>query len=110
MKQRFIRPWQQNKEQIKEPILNKMEERERSDELYHTRRWTKLSKVFRTEHPLCAECERKGIITPSEVTDHIIPVGLCDFWEQTNWQALCRKCNIIKGNRDKKKYGQGRGV
>lgn len=108
MKQRFLRPWQ-NKEKLPLVDVSKMEGRERSDELYHSRRWTKLSKAFRSEHPLCVECERKGIITPSEVTDHIIPIGYHDFWDQANWQALCRKCNIIKGNRDKKRYRQGGG-
>nr|DAP90113.1 MAG TPA: HNH endonuclease [Caudoviricetes sp.] len=35
--------------------------------------------------------------------DHIIPVAVCsDFWDKTNWQALCRKCNIEKGNKDKR--------
>jgi HNH endonuclease. len=63
----------------------------------------KGSKAFRSMHPLCKICEEKGILTPSEVTDHIIPVAICeDFWNQNNWQALCKKCNVKKGNRDKK--------
>ena len=42
-------------------------------------------------------------MVPSEVVDHIVPVALCDdFWDRSNWQALCRKCNIEKGNKDKK--------
>ena len=81
----------------------KMEDRPRSNDLYHTNRWTRESKAFRNEHPLCQECLKNGIYTPSEVVDHIIPVAVCDdFWDQSNWQALCRKCNIKKGNRDKK--------
>ena len=34
--------------------------------------------------------------------DHIIPFPLCDFWDKTNWQSLCRKHNIEKGNKDKR--------
>ena len=30
--------------------------RERSADPYHTARWTRLSRAFRAEHPLCAEC------------------------------------------------------
>lgn len=82
---------------------NKMENRPRSRDEYHSARWTRESRAFREAHPLCAECRRKGIITPSEVVDHIVPVSVClDFWDKNNWQALCRKCNIEKGNRDKK--------
>lgn len=70
---------------------------------YHTWRWTKESRAFRETNPLCEECKRNGYIVESEVVDHIIPFPVCkDFFDQTNWQALCKKCNITKGNRDKK--------
>ncbi len=71
--------------------------RPRSREEYHSARWTRESKVFREKHPLCAICLEKGLLVPSEVVDHIIPVAVCsDFWDKTNWRALCRKCNIEK--------------
>ena len=76
--------------------------RRRSDDLYHTSRWTRESRAFRLEHPLCEECRRKGIVRASEVTDHIIPYPLCDFWDRSNWQALCGRCNHAKGQRDKR--------
>lgn len=77
--------------------------REKSDDRYHTWRWAKESKAFREDHPLCVMCLEKGIYTPSEVVDHIIPVAVCkDFWDSSNWQALCKKCNAVKGNKDKK--------
>lgn len=79
-------------------------DRGRSADPYHTSRWTKLSRAFRAEHPLCAECQRKGIIKPSTCVDHIIPWPICKdrFYDRTNLQALCDECNIRKGNRDKK--------
>ena len=77
--------------------------RRRSDDPYHTYRWTKLSRAWRTAHPLCAECQRKGIIKPAQVVDHIIPWPVCgDFFDTTNFQSLCEECNVLKGNRDKK--------
>ena len=76
--------------------------RERSADLYHTYRWTKESRAFKESHPLCAECRRHGRISPAEVTDHIIPYPICDYWDQSNWQPLCRKCNDEKGQRDKR--------
>lgn len=78
--------------------------RERSADLYHTARWTKLSKAFRASHPLCAECASKGIIKPAQVTDHIIPYPVCGkdgFFDTNNLQALCEECNHKKGQSDK---------
>ena len=77
-------------------------DRPRSDARYHTWRWTKESKAFRDAHPLCENCLKKGLYVPSEVVDHIIPIAIHDFWDESNWQALCAKCNVAKGNRDKK--------
>lgn len=91
------RPW------VPERVPNdKMQCRVKSTPEYHTSRWTKESRAFRMKYPLCKICESRGIIQESEVVDHIIPVPICkDFWDKTNWQALCNKCNIEKGNRDK---------
>lgn len=86
-----------------------MQGRKRSADAYHTWRWTKLSRAYRAAHPLCEECLRQGIYTPAEVVDHIIPVALCDdFWDETNWQSLCQRCNIAKGNRDKARIRGGK--
>ena len=80
-----------------------MKERSRSASPYHTWRWTKLSRAFRAEHPLCAECQRRGIITPATCVDHIVPWPICadNFYDKTNLQSLCEDCNNKKGQRDK---------
>ena len=76
--------------------------RERSNDLYHTFRWTRLSRAFRQSHPLCAECARNGRLKAAEVVDHIVPYPVCrDFFYEGNLQSLCSDCNIAKGNRDK---------
>lgn len=76
--------------------------RERSSDLYHTFRWTRLSRAFRQSHPLCAECARNGRLKAAEVVDHIVPFPVCrDFFDESNLQSLCSDCNIAKGNRDK---------
>ena len=80
----------------------KMEARARSNPEYHSNRWTRESREFRRANPLCRKCESKGIIRASEVTDHIVPVAIHpDFWDRSNWQPLCKTCNIEKGNQDK---------
>ena len=61
------------------------------------------------KYPLCKICESKGIIKESKVVDHIVPVPICkDFWDETNWQALCHECNIEKGNKDKRLINERR--
>jgi 5-methylcytosine-specific restriction enzyme A len=85
-----------------------MENRSRN-EFYHTSRWKRESRVFRQEHPLCSGCRKKGLIVPSEVTDHIVPLELCaDPWDHENWDGLCRKCNNTKAAADKKLIQQHR--
>lgn len=77
-------------------------QRERSADLYHSYRWTRLSRTFRAAHPLCAECARNGRLKAAEVVDHIVPFPVCrDFFEEANLQSLCGDCNAAKGNRDK---------
>lgn len=86
-----------------QPTGKRMENRNRSRDEYHTARWTRESRLFREANPLCARCKEKGLLVPSQVTDHIIPIEIHnDFWDKKNWQPLCTKCNIIKGNEDKK--------
>ena len=82
-----------------------MEGRERSADLYHTYYWTRLSKAWRQDHPLCALCLKEGRITPAEVVDHITPYPICGdsgFYDRDNLQSLCQRHNIEKGNQDKK--------
>lgn len=77
-------------------------QRERSADLYHTYRWTRLSRTFRAAHPLCAECARSGRLKAAEVVDHVVPFPVCrDFFDVENLQSLCGDCNAAKGNRDK---------
>lgn len=81
----------------------RMEDRKRSADEYHTARWTRESKAYRQENPLCRKCDSVGLVRATEVTDHIIPPEVHgDFWDRSNWQPLCRRCNIEKGNHDKK--------
>lgn len=96
-------PWNKKK-----PVLRPMEDRKRVA-FYHTSRWTKESRSFRRLHPFCIECEKEGIVEAAEVTDHIIPLEICeDPWSWANWQGLCRRHNNIKAAQDKKLIEQHR--
>lgn len=66
-------------------------------------RWRKARKRFLAAHPLCEECMKNGIYTKATVVDHIIPHRGDPklFWEESNWQALCKRCHDKKtGNKD----------
>lgn len=66
--------------------------------LYNSARWIKGRKQFLSKHPLCAECESKGIIEPANVVDHIV-AHLGDvklFFNMRNWRALCKPCHDRK--------------
>ena len=61
-------------------------------------RWQKARKQFLAGHPLCAECQRAGKLTSATVVDHIKPHrgDAVLFWEEKNWQPLCKKCHDRK--------------
>jgi hypothetical protein len=45
-------------------------------------------------HPLCAECERKGQVTPAEVADHYPPHnGDWNKFRLGPLRSLCRECH-----------------
>lgn len=58
----------------------------------------RASKAYLAHHPLCVHCECEQRITRATVTDHIIPhKGDMElFWDEDNWQALCKTHHDIK--------------
>ena len=67
-----------------------------------TRKYQKARAAFLHDHPLCAECERNGIIRAADELDHIVPVrdNPDGFWDSENWQGLCRACHEAKTARE----------
>lgn len=59
----------------------------------YTSTWSKASRQFLKEHPLCAVCGK-----PATETDHIVPhKGNKElFWDVSNWQPLCHECHSRK--------------
>lgn len=66
------------------------------------RRWRKLRLLFLHAHPICVECEGRGLIVPATDVDHIVPHrgNLELFWDESNWQALCDSCSNTKSARE----------
>jgi 5-methylcytosine-specific restriction protein A len=68
----------------------------------YTNDWVKASRAFRLAHPLCVRCEQMGRLTPTAVTDHIVPHkgDRALFWDRSNWQPLCKSCHDAKTARE----------
>ena len=83
------------------------ERRGTSAERGYGARWQAARKAFLDANPLCAECDRRGRTVRATVVDHIIPhrgdEGL--FWDQSNWQALCRRCHSRKTAKEDGRWG-----
>jgi 5-methylcytosine-specific restriction endonuclease McrA len=71
--------------------------------------WAKASKAYINEYPICVLCAAEGRINVnaladtvtrqrSLVVDHIEPHrnDRALFWNQDNWQTLCRLCHDIE--------------
>jgi 5-methylcytosine-specific restriction enzyme A len=61
-------------------------------------RWRAASKHFLSAHPLCVACLEIGRPRVATVVDHVVPHKGDDrlFWDESNWQALCRQCHAVK--------------
>jgi 5-methylcytosine-specific restriction protein A len=59
----------------------------------YDRKWREARDAFLRRHPLCVICRAEGKLTPATVVDHIIPHrgNMKLFWDQDNWQPLCRE-------------------
>lgn len=93
---------------------NPYSNREERQKVYRLPQWRKLSKWYLTTHPLCEECLKGGVITPSEHVHHIVSFMNYDELKRievaldpSNLEALCSTChNLIhnpKGIRNPKK-------
>jgi len=62
------------------------------------RKWQKARAFYLRRHPVCAECAKYNRAVPATDVDHIEPhLGdRAKFWDQANWQALCRGCHSSK--------------
>ena len=54
------------------------------------------SRIWKPIH--CVQCAKQGKYVRATVVDHIIPHRGDQklFWDQNNWQALCKSCHDKK--------------
>ena len=73
--------------------------RESASKRGYGRLWRESREWFLNAKPSCVKClEHKGQNIPATVVDHIVPHrgDMRLFWDQSNWQALCKKCHDVK--------------
>ena len=58
--------------------------------------WRRLRLMQLAREPLCRDCRRRGLLTPGEHVDHIVPKrdGGEDLFD--NLQTLCETCHARK--------------
>jgi 5-methylcytosine-specific restriction enzyme A len=59
----------------------------------YTTAWQKARAAYLAQHPLCLFCEREGEVTAAVVVDHLKAHqgDYGKFWDQNNWQSLCKR-------------------
>ena len=69
----------------------------------YTAKWDAASREYRLAHPVCVLCGE-----PSQVVDHVRAHKGDEalFWDRTNWQALCSRCNNSKRAREEGGFGR----
>lgn len=84
------------------------ETRSNSNARGYNRRWQKARLAFLHKNPLCVRCKQQGRFVRATVVDHIIPHRGNQklFWDQSNWQALCKQCHDRKTMKEDKPRGK----
>lgn len=69
---------------------------------YSTQRWQRLRLVQLAANACCAYCERRGIVTPATLVDHIVRVvdDPDRIFDQDNLQSLCVPCHNSEKRRE----------
>lgn len=74
--------------------------RDKSLHALYGSRWRRARAAFLRRFPLCQgdQCRANGELTPATVVDHKVAHrgDLSLFWDQSNWQSLCKSCHDRK--------------
>jgi 5-methylcytosine-specific restriction protein A len=64
----------------------------------YTYAWQRAAAKFLRLNPLCRRCLDEGSLMAAQVVDHRVPHrGNPDlFWDEDNWQPLCKACHDHK--------------
>jgi len=55
--------------------------------------WSRIRARYAAAHPLCEECLRHGVYTPTEQVHHILPLSEGGTHDESNLMSLCASCH-----------------
>jgi 5-methylcytosine-specific restriction protein A len=75
----------------------------------YTRRWERLARAFKREHPLCIACLAVNRVTPVQCVDHVLPHkgDYGRMWDGNNLQPLCHWHHNVVKQRLEQMHAQG---
>lgn len=72
-----------------------------NSQFYQSQQWRRVRASFLADHPLCEECQKRGLVVAARVVDHIVPINEGgERYDPRNFQALCDKCHNKKSGRE----------
>lgn len=72
-----------------------------NSKFYTSSAWRRVRAIKIQENPLCEECQRRGVLTPADVVDHITPINQGgEPFDESNLQSLCHRCHNKKSGRE----------
>lgn len=80
--------------------------REMRRKAYNLTAWRNLREAHLKYHPLCAECEKKGVVRPATQVHHIISpfkggkVNYERFLDPNNLESICPVCHAAIHNKE----------
>lgn len=67
------------------------------DYIYKTKKWVTLREYKLRLNPLCEHCEKRGVVEPAKMVDHIVEISDGgEIYDLSNLQSLCYSCHAIK--------------
>jgi 5-methylcytosine-specific restriction enzyme A len=65
-------------------------------------RWRRARAAYLARHPLCVPCREAGRLVAATVVDYVVPHRDDEmlFWDERNWQGLCKPCHDAKTARE----------
>ena len=70
-------------------------------DVYNGTQWRKLATMHKRANPCCVACMDKGIVSPAQVTDHILPINMGgEVYAWHNLQSLCKRCHDVKSGQE----------
>ena len=94
---------------VAEELSRREQRRKERQDIYNTKRWKDLRRLMVQEHPLCEDCLKRGVLTPTDEVHHLkspFRKGLTPeekerlAYDPNNLVCLCRSCHIKRHHND----------